>query len=290
MSSRKYSLTCIVILCCMIICLLEENIYQNSSNSKITGFHVNSELFRNMDLSEIDLGLVFQKAEEWKLEPARILTVLIIFQIPFNQNDVYSKNEVVQKSNELIQKYPKIYEKTYAAAGAVFDGLTYFPVPVLYDDKDKLWVQYVDSWGFERTYGGNRTHEGTDLMADRNESGLYPVLSICDGTVEKMGWLEKGGWRIGIRSNSGGYFYYAHLSDYADIKEGDAVLAGQIIGFMGDTGYGVREGTRGMFDVHLHFGIYLDSDGEEISINPYWILKYLEKNVLAYHVGQKVGR
>lgn len=266
----------------MLIFLLEENITRNSGNSEIAGFSVNSETFRNMDLSDVDLGLVYRKAEEWELDADRILTVLMVYRIPFNQNNLSSKNDIIKKSNVLIRRYPSVYEQINSAVRSIFKGVSYFPVPVLYDQEEKLWVEYVDSWGFARTYGGNRNHEGTDLMAQRNESGVYPVLSVSDGIVEKMGWLEKGGWRIGIRSSDGGYFYYAHLSDYADVSEGDAVYAGQIIGFMGDTGYGVKEGTRGMFDVHLHFGIYINSQDEEISINPYWILKYLEKNVLAY--------
>ena len=62
-----------------------------------------------------------------------------------------------------------------------------------------------------------------------------------------------------------------------NLQIGDKVKAGQIIGTMGDSGYG-SEGTVGKFPVHLHFGVYLDIDGEEQSVNPYWILKYLESN------------
>ena len=66
----------------------------------------------------------------------------------------------------------------------------------------------------ERTYGGKRGHEGCDIMASYNHRGVYPVVSVCDGTLEKIGWLPQGGWRLGIRSKSGVYYYYAHLSDY----------------------------------------------------------------------------
>ena len=118
-------------------------------------------------------------------------------------------------------------------------------------------------------------------MALRNERGIYPVLSISDGTVTNLGWLEKGGYRIGITSNSGTYYYYAHLESYSNLKEGDAVEAGELLGYMGDSGYG-PEGTVGQFDVHLHFGIYLYRDGSEISFNPYYLLKYLEKHKLKY--------
>ena len=97
----------------------------------------------------------------------------------------------------------------------------------------------------ERTYGGKRGHEGTDLMPPTNQRGFYPVFSATAGTVEHMGWLQKGGWRIGIRSEQGGYFYYAHLSEYASgMEEGKTVEAGEMLGYMGDSGYG-EEGTVG---------------------------------------------
>ena len=59
--------------------------------------------------------------------------------------------------------------------------------------------------------------------------------------------------------------------------------AGQLLGFMGDSGYSDVEGTVGNFDVHLHVGMYLKTDHyEEMSINPYWILRYLEKRRLRF--------
>lgn len=76
----------------------------------------------------------------------------------------------------------------------------YFPIPE--SDLDKsLKVSFVDTWHMERNYGGKRVHEGTDIMAAENKRGLYPVVSVSDGTVKNKGWLEKGGWRIGIISN-----------------------------------------------------------------------------------------
>ena len=60
---------------------------------------------------------------------------------------------------------------------------------------------------------------------------------MTDGIIEKIGWLEMGGWRIGVRAPGGAYLYYAHLYSYAgDFKEGDRVKAGELIGYMGDTG------------------------------------------------------
>ena len=49
-------------------------------------------------------------------------------------------------------------------------------------------------------------------LLDPDERGLFPVLSMTDGVVEKKGWLPQGGYRLGIRSDGGIYYYYAHLS------------------------------------------------------------------------------
>ena len=58
-------------------------------------------------------------------------------------------------------------------------------------------------------------------------------------------------------------------------------MAGELLGYMGDSGYG-EEGTTGKFDVHLHVGIYFYKNGEEISLNPYFLLKALENKKLIY--------
>ncbi len=159
---------------------------------------------------------------------------------------------------------------------AIWDDLQYFPVAES-TDNSRLSVSFEDSWMFDRSYGGERGHEGTDIMPSVNKRGIFPVVSMTDGVVENKGWLELGGYRLGIRGPHGAYFYYAHLDSYADIEEGDEVKAGQLLGFMGDTGYGTKEGTKGKFPVHLHMGIYLYENNEEISINPYPALRYVEK-------------
>lgn len=164
---------------------------------------------------------------------------------------------------------------------AVEEDSVYFPIPESELDAS-LGVSYVDSWMGERNYKGKSGHEGTDLMADKNERGVYPVLSISDGTVTSLGWLEKGGWRVGITSPSGVYYYYAHLESYADLSQGDRIRAGDLLGFMGDSGYG-KEGTVGKFAVHLHLGVYCLEDGKEISVNPYYLLRMLEERTLKYY-------
>ena len=144
--------------------------------------------------------------------------------------------------------------------------------------KERNASVFEDGYGDGRTYGGERTHEGIDIMSLSGKRGELTVCSVSEGVVEKLGWLPLGGYRIGIRSPQGYYFYYAHLDKYASgLAEGKKVRAGQSLGLMGDTGYG-KEGTRGKFPVHLHFGIYRSRNGSEKSLNPYYFLLYLQKH------------
>lgn len=178
---------------------------------------------------------------------------------------------------------PVEFKKLSNAYRTIFDDLQYFPIP---EPKSAGTpdVVFEDGWMDARSYGGDRKHEGCDVMGNKRERGFYPVVSITGGTVEKVGWLEQGGWRIGIRAPSGAYFYYAHLFRYdRQWKEGDQVTAGQLLGYMGDSGYGKTEGTVGNFEVHLHLGIYIKTDHyEEMAVNPYWVLRYLKKYRLKY--------
>lgn len=170
---------------------------------------------------------------------------------------------VSSKQQSIYQEYANQYTR-------IEQDIQMFPIEKVYMND----VSYVDSWYGERTFGGDRRHEGTDIMSANNIPGEIPVVSMTDGVVQNMGWLTLGGWRIGIRSDSGIYYYYAHLDSYAaGLQIGDSVSAGQLLGFMGNSGYG-EEGTTGMFDVHLHVGIYMyDEEGAEISVNPYPFLK-----------------
>ena len=144
--------------------------------------------------------------------------------------------------------------------------------------KNKSSYNYENGWKEKRTYNGDRLHYGIDVMSNKNKAGVIPILSMTSGTIENLGWNQTGGYRVGIRSESGAYFYYAHLDSIPDfLAKGDLIAAGDFIGYMGDTGYG-EEGTRGEFPVHLHVGIAVSTDdNKEYWINPYNVLKYLEK-------------
>lgn len=142
-----------------------------------------------------------------------------------------------------------------------------FPIPVEHN------FSYRGTWGASRGWGGRRIHEGTDLFADYG----VPVRATSYGIVEIKGWNKFGGWRIGIRDIHNTYHYFAHLAYFSKgIKKGDIVKPGDIIGYVGSSGYG-KKGTSGQFPPHLHYGMYKDNGRNEWAYDPYPSLKLWEK-------------
>ena len=147
-----------------------------------------------------------------------------------------------------------------------------------------------DDFGVSRSYGYRRQHLGHDMMGQVGT----PIIAVESGTVEALGWNQYGGWRIGIRSFDGKrYYYYAHLRQnypYQEkLKEGDTVTAGEVIGYMGHTGYSTKENVNNIDQVHLHFGMQLIFDesqkegNNEIWIDCYDLTRFLYKNRSAVH-------
>ena len=144
---------------------------------------------------------------------------------------------------------------------------------------------HYDDFGNSRSYGFARKHLGNDLMGALGT----PIIAVEGGTVEAMGWNQYGGWRVGIRSlDRKRYYYYAHLRKDAPfapgLQEGSQVPAGQVIGFMCQTGYSTTENVNKIDRVHLHFGLQLIFDesqkdcNAEIWIDVYDLVEFLSKH------------
>ncbi len=206
----------------------------------------------------------------------RIRTAIVLLYVIFVAAAVVWQVKAEQELRTCFRLYGNMKEeKSLREIRQLLREMEVFPVR---EDKNKKETFFFDNgYGAERTFGGRRSHQGIDIMTSNNRAGYFEVQSVSDGVVEQIGWLKLGGYRIGIRSPSGCYYYYAHLESYEKgIEKGTKISAGQILGTMGNTGYG-REGTRGKFAVHLHFGIYSQVGGEEKSFNPYYLLEYLSE-------------
>lgn len=144
---------------------------------------------------------------------------------------------------------------------------------------------HCDDFGFSRSFGFSRKHRGNDLMGSLGT----PIIAVEGGVVEAMGWNRYGGWRIGIRSfDSKRYYYYAHLQKdhpYVEgLAVGDTVEAGDIIGFMGRTGYSDTENVNNIGTVHLHFGMQLVFDESQKETDAeIWVDVYDLVRLLAAH-------
>lgn len=118
-------------------------------------------------------------------------------------------------------------------------------------------VTEYNDFGTARSYGYRRRHLGHDMLG----SVGTPICAVEGGYVEALGWNQYGGWRIGIRSFDGKrYYYYAHLrkdAPYEDLYPGKIVNAGEVIGYLGMTGYSAKENVNNIDIPHLHIGLEL---------------------------------
>lgn len=199
---------------------------------------------------------------------------------------------------ELLGTLYKYFDYYHGAFSAVLGGL----IGSYAVEKDGQWVPsyglkafspiaagygygHCDDFGVERSFGFQRRHLGHDMMGSLGT----PIVAVEGGIVEALGWNRYGGWRIGIRSFDGKrYYYYAHLQKdkpfAPGLAEGDIVQAGDMIGFMGRTGYSDRENVNNIETVHLHFGMQLIFDERqkeclsEIWIDVYDIVRLLESH------------
>lgn len=134
-----------------------------------------------------------------------------------------------------------------------------------------------------RDYGYKRKHLGHDMFGNIGT----PIIAVESGIVEELGWNRYGGWRIGIRSfDTKRYYYYAHLrKDHPYIEgltKGQLVKAGDVIGYLGRTGYSLTENVNNIVENHLHFGTQLIFDeSQKDGINQIWIDEYAITKLLA---------
>ncbi len=194
-----------------------------------------------------------------------------------------------------LYKYYSYYHAAYdAALGGLLgsyaievDGLwkptyglkAYSPIAAGYG------YSHCSDFGNSRSFGFARKHLGNDMMGSQGT----PIVAVEGGVVEVMGWNRYGGWRVGIRSfDSKRYYYYAHLQKdrpfAPGLQEGDIVQAGDLIGFMGRTGYSDKENTNNIETVHLHFGMELIFDeSQKECLSEIWIDVYDIVRLLKSH-------
>ena len=121
---------------------------------------------------------------------------------------------------------------------------------------------YIDTYGGQRGDVSGGWHHGDDIFAPLGA----PLLAVAHGTVFSVGWNKVGGWRLWLRDDGGNEFYYAHLSAFSPYAVNGAIVdAGDVLGFVGNTGDAA--GTP----YHLHFEVHpvgLLGLGYDGAVNP----------------------
>ena len=141
---------------------------------------------------------------------------------------------------------------TMPPPGPVSGHLVSFPGAV-FPVKGKYY--FSDDWHVPSRFGG--LHSGIDIFAARNT----PLVAVQDGTIQELRWRSLGGRSLHMVNDRGDYFYYAHLQAYAaGIHNGVRVTAGQVIGYVGNSGDARYTHT------HCHFEVHPGGGG---AVNPY---------------------
>ena len=125
---------------------------------------------------------------------------------------------------------------------AVADGELCWPLP---------GHTYISCHFGEADAFGNAGHRGTDIPAPEGT----PILAAHSGTVLVSGWNDSYGNQVLLDNGAGLSTRYAHMTQTA-VTAGEAVTAGQVIGYVGNTG-----DSTGF---HLHFEVMQNG----VRVNP----------------------
>ena len=118
--------------------------------------------------------------------------------------------------------------------------------------------QFVDTYNAFRGDVAGNWHHGDDIFAPLGA----PILACADGIVFSVGWNDVGGNRLWLRDEQGNEFYYAHLSAFTPLaKNGRRVKAGDVLGFVGNTGDAQGTPTHLHFEVHPFSLLFMGYDG-----------------------------
>ena len=125
-------------------------------------------------------------------------------------------------------------------------------------------ASFTDSFNAPRATTG--WHHGEDIFAPLGA----PVLAVADGIVYSVGWNKVGGLRFWLQDLAGNEFYYAHLSAFSPLAiNGAQVRAGDVIGFVGNTGDAEHTPYHLHFEIHPVSLLYRGYDGSAVPPHQY---------------------
>ena len=200
--SRAYVLLAALV---VFICICTASLTEGRLPLKREALTLQNDNLRAMRI-ELTAEEIAQYADECNLPVGEYLCTLMAAEnwtADVQTAQSLTHKQAVALRNRLVRHYPEeFYKMSSLYAGLVAD-MQCFPIPVS-KGNEQMWVEYCDSWGLERTYGGERRHEGTDIMAQNNTPGIYPG-AFCHGRDSDQYWLA-GTWRLENRYYVGKWY------------------------------------------------------------------------------------
>jgi murein DD-endopeptidase MepM/ murein hydrolase activator NlpD len=177
------------------------------------------------------------------------------------------EHKPVPPSNRRNKKTPKAPEPKANKTGGNGGGAPILPIPLGLHPKLTAGgyvfpvygpVSFTDTFGAFRGDVPGNWHHGDDIFAPLGA----PILACADGIVFSIGWNDVGGNRLWLRDAEGNEFYYAHLSAFSPLaRNGLHVKAGEVLGFVGNTGDASGTPTHLHFEIHPVSLIFMGYDG-----------------------------
>ena len=183
---KKVRLWLLVFLCMMAVfqVLLTEELLESAHRRNCFSYETAFRNLRNHNLTKDQVNTFFNNAGSDMEGFCELLTMY------FASDCQMTDPKLLKKQVADAKKYRgNEFTEINGYVKSVWCDLLCFPVGKI-AGKPEDNVVFENSWMQSRTFGGDRGHEGTDIMASENVRGIYPVYSMTDGVVENIGWLR----------------------------------------------------------------------------------------------------
>ncbi|MCP3936125.1 MAG: M23 family metallopeptidase [Actinomycetia bacterium] len=202
------------------------------------------------------LESVFAGAEK------RMLDAFLATEIDVDIRSMAAERRAAEDEMRALRQSRVAASADVAEASAILDALAALPDDVVFPIAGDH--NFIDTFLAPRMYGSAdaHRHQGTDVFAAEGT----PLVAMERGIVVRIGQIRLGGNRFWLIGESGARYYYAHLSGFAEIEEGQFVEAGTVVGYVGNTG------NARTTPPHLHIQVHPDGGR---AVNPYPLLRQL---------------
>ena len=242
---------------------------------------VNPEVVAAFRVPHQAIGMLIDYADKYSIPFPELFTVFNVENNFFPEKSTTFDLRNIEKT--YVTNFPRLWNRYNSRSlepyvemfRNLFNEIETFPIPSGWYNHDAS-VMFGNSWGVEHNFQGKRMHMGTAIIDRENIRGRIPVVSMTAGQVANAGWDNQLGYFVGVVTQSGSYYLYAHLDSIAaGIEAGKNIPAGQPLGQMGNSGGGRNSRS---FHVHLHLAISpnVSFTRGQFWINPYPLLRYLE--------------